>query len=352
MVSRSPILLFQRNVKNRFIIAGACFCFSVLAIAILFKISEVPNTKKNGFERFFKSSSPIKPTLYKNLNVPGFYIIEINQDNIFLANQDTQELLVANTDFSQVQNQTLDVPKELDRMDLVGMVDSNIYLVNRKNGSIFDYRNKSNTELSNMHFTDALAISDETFILRTADSLSHQHVISKVNLRTLHSKHQIQALEKQVDGFLCTDGMFVYDKQLNRVVYIYYYRNGFVCLDTNLNVIYNANTIDTTTKAKIQVRKNKFNEYNFSQPAVVTNKKAAVSQGLLFIHSGLLADNEDRREFSKSSVIDVYDLSNGKYRFSFHVVDQGKSKISAFRVFKGNLVAIQGNFLFLYSLDF
>ncbi len=339
-------------MKKRFIIAGACFCFSVLASAILFKFSEVPNTKKNGFERIFKSSSPLTPTLFKDLGVPGFYIIGINQGNIFLANQNTHELLVVNADLSGMKKQTLEVPEEFDRTDLVAMVDSKIFLINRINRTIFDNDKKSNADLSNMHFTAAIPISNETFILRTADSFTHQHVIAKVNLRTFQSKHQMQALEKQVDGFLCTDGMFVYDRQMNRVVYVYYYRNGFVCLDTNLNMICKANTIDTTTKAKIQVRKNKFNENNFSQPAVVTNKKAAVTQGLLFIYSGLLADNEDRKEFSKSSVIDVYDLINRNYRFSFHVVDQGKSKISDFRVFDDNLVAVQGNFLFLYSLDF
>src|SRR5205814_1160866 len=112
-------------------------------------------------------------------------------------------------------------------------------------------------------------------------------------------------------------------------------------------------TIDTTSHARIKVSQiESKNMDTLSAPPVTVNKGGCVSGDYIFINSGLLSNNEEKKGFDRCSVIDVYNLKNGEYRFSFYLPDYDKKKISDFRVFNKTLVAIYDHFLYSYQLNF
>jgi len=135
-------------------------------------------------------------------------------------------------------------------------------------------------------------------------------------------------------------------------LYIYFYRNQFICLDTNLNIIYTGRTIDTNSVAKIKLAEIKSeNKKTFFTPPKVINKFNCVAGESIFINSTLNANNEDNSFFRTHSAIDVYSLKTGRYCYSFYLPEIEGKKIQSFRVIDKTLIAIQGRYLVTYTLD-
>ena len=159
-------------------------------------------------------------------------------------------------------------------------------------------------------------------------------------------------LTKQIDGLFCTDGMLNYDPGTQILVYIYYYRNEFILLDKNLNIIKTGHTIDTTKIARIKVANiNSDKSTNLAAPPEFINLRSSISGDWLFIQSPVKAINEQEDEFSNNSVIDIYTISDDKYRFSIYIPDLNHKKISAFQVRGKNLYAIQDKYLTIFRLN-
>jgi hypothetical protein len=158
--------------------------------------------------------------------------------------------------------------------------------------------------------------------------------------------------KKQIDGIFCTDGVLHYDKQIPMLVYIYFYRNEFITMDTNMHIISRARTIDTTSTAKIKMTKvMPENIITFSVPPLTVNKHSCVSGKFLFNHSGLRADNENKKTFDQSSVIDVYNLRDNRYLGSFYLQDYDHKKLSGFRVDGNRLLAIYDHYLLRFEIN-
>ena len=160
---------------------------------------------------------------------------------------------------------------------------------------------------------------------------------------------QEYVLKKQVDGLLCTDGVLDYSSQLNLVIYTYRYRNQYICLDTNLNVVRFGKTIDTTSVAKISVSE-MHGKITMAKPPLMVNREAYVYGKYLFVHSNLMARNESLENFKNNSVVDVYDLSNASYRFSFYVENYNGLKMQQFKVSGLSFIALFRDVVVKYDL--
>jgi hypothetical protein len=127
-----------------------------------------------------------------------------------------------------------------------------------------------------------------------------------------------------------------YSSVSNSLVYLYYYRNEFICADTNLNLKYRGKTIDTNTVAKIKIAKlNSRNQLTLAEPPLLVNKSACVWKNYLFVQSHLIADNENKEIFRHASVMDVY----------------SQNKVKSFKVADNHLVAIFGRYYLSYQLS-
>jgi hypothetical protein len=206
---------------------------------------------------------------------------------------------------------------------------------------------------STYYFLGTGTISSCCAILRIFDRAHHQFLFAKENFVNHKVNYAPGILEPQIDSLFSNDGILDFAPGNPYFVYVYSYRNKFICLDTNLLLKYHGRTIDTTNQAKIYLTEiSSTHTRTFSRPPSIVNKHSCISDKWIFIHSFLKANNEDSKTFDKCSVIDVYSIKDGKYALSFYLPDYKFKKISGFQVFNKTLVAMYDKYVYTYSINF
>ncbi len=260
---------------------------------------------------------------------------------------DTSRIRLLLPEFSSIKSYGLDV-----------QIDSPFFYVT--DGAIpFIYKGKvadwsaSRVLFDSAYFLDIIALNGSGFVTRSYSNRAGRALLTRISTEepklTLHP----EILEKQVDGLFCTDGMLHYDKTSDLLVYLYYYRNQFIVMDSLLNIHYRGNTIDTFRVAQVEIKslsRSGHTSRRLSGPPPYVNKNSATSAGKLFVHSMVAAKNEDMNEFRDASVIDVYDLLSGEYRFSFYIYHRDGEKIKSFHVTDYHLYAIYDHYITKYRL--
>lgn len=191
-------------------------------------------------------------------------------------------------------------------------------------------------------------ISGSSLVVNTYDSALRKAVMTKITFGS-GEPTSVDNLVKQVDGVLCTDGRFVYERGRAELIYIYHYRNTILKLDTNLRVLETRRTIDTTRSSKLKVERVKSdNRYTFTAPPYVVNKNACLNGDWLLIQSRVRADNDPDEPGSSFETIDVYSLRDLNYRFSFRLPVTPNEIIVSFAATDQYLFVVQGNRLERY----
>jgi hypothetical protein len=336
-----------------------CSLFSLALVFGLYQLSDKINHEPNGFIRLFP---PHRTKLMRTLDLEynSYYIAGATPQHVYLANLMTPTLLIK-TNYALTDTQRLSLrfaeKTKIASASRVTIDPSNIYVMDGVTPAIFKGRLSDLTvrPMRNCrnYFIGSLPISPQTFILKFFSLSMQKSVLAK---KTLGRDSVIRApdiLEKQIDGMFCTDGAMSYDSASSAVVYVYYYRNQFIRMDTSLHVLYRGRTIDTTSHARIKVSHYESKGMSaLTAPPVFVNKHSCISGDYIFIHSGLRSNNEEKENFDNSSVIDVYTLKDGKYKLSFYLPDYKKKKVSGFRVFNKTLVALHDRYLVTHRLNF
>jgi hypothetical protein len=218
-------------------------------------------------------------------------------------------------------------------------------------GTVGEWRAKRNAH-SGTYFTHSVPITPNSFAIRTLNTHTHEFALAKQSAVTPDVKFNHALLEKQVDGLFCTDGTLHYNRELKQLVYLYFYRNQFICMDTSLNLLYRGHTIDTTSHVKIKPGKiSSANALTMAAPPLLVNKRSCVYGNRLFVHSGMIGKNEDSKVFNKSSVIDVYDLTDGEYVLSFYLDNYDRHKMKNLTVVGNKLIALYDHYMIVYTLS-
>jgi hypothetical protein len=337
-----------------------CLVFSLLLIAVLYILSDKLNHKKNGFIRIIPPDR-IMPMKTRDIKYADYYIAGITSHHIYLGNiqapghllvtdytlRDTQHLQLYSSDTSKFAWNAVKV-----------LIDSpDIYMTEGITPSILKGSmpsfNISRCRIDSIRFSISVPISEESFVFRTYSPRLKQQILIKKTFDSPHFKIILFELEKQSDGIFSTDGMLLYEHNQAYLIYVYFYRNLFVCLDTNLNQVYKGKTIDTISIAKIKIENIKSeNEQTFSSPPLLVNKKSCVNGKWFFVNSKLKANNENKELFNHSSVIDIYSTKNGQYNFSFYLPDYNGKKLNDFRVYDNTLIALFDQYIRIFKLNF
>ena len=160
-----------------------------------------------------------------------------------------------------------------------------------------------------------------------------------------HGKEAVEIysgiLKTKGDGIFDTDGMLLYNQDLKKVIYVYYYRNSFVVAGDNFKSFYEGKTIDTITQVPMDFAYLKGNtEKKFARQPEKVNRYAATSGNYLFVKSDRLGRYEMEEMSRQASIIDVYDLSKGSYEFSFYLYHYAGEEIQSFMVYWDILVGL------------
>lgn len=335
-------------------ILAALTIISALMVCRLYFLSLKDKDVKNGFVREIRQEH-LKLLYSINLGHQDYYFAGLDVGVCYLGSVGTPGRL---TEVRGAQQRTVTILNPVTDKVRAGKIyiDSPyFYLADLVNYRIYRGNTSAWRIDHEIHeprfFSEFIAIGAGSLVLRSLNPARSAYVLSKEIFpydRTIEAAH---LLEKQIDGLFCTDGMLTFDKEAHKFVYIYYYRNQFICADTSLNLLYRSNTIDTISQAKVKVALiESMGASVLAGPPLIVNRKTFCSAGRLYINSNLIADNEDAESFRSSDVIDSYLTSNGQYAFSFYVPKIKDQRLRYFAV-NGNLMyALHGQTLSVYSV--
>lgn len=199
------------------------------------------------------------------------------------------------------------------------------------------------------YFSQLQIIDPTNFVFRAQSSTTKTQVLGRLSLNacpkvTLHDN----LLEKQVDGMFDTDGRLLYDEISGRLVYVYTYRNEILAMDKGLHLIQKLHTIDTISRAQIQVHELADGSHKMNKPPLEVNKTSVVYDGVLFNESNLMGKFESQEMWRNASIVDMYRIDKQEYLGSFYVQNRGKNKISQMLVTDKYLFVLSGHEMVRY----
>ena len=331
---------------------------SLFIVFLLYRFSSKNTDHRNGFNRKFHAVEIVD---YKEMNMKyvDYYIAGFTSNQIYLGNYHSPiYILKTNYNLSDTLSLYLTM-KDTTRYFFKSArltVDSPYIYVNEGITPFLSYGRLNDLTLTKhmdpkSFFLTSLPISPSSIILKGVLGDPQETCIIKQINSPPYITNAPWVLEKQIDGIFCTDGTLDYDRKTSQLVYVYRYRNEFICMDTSLTVTFKANTIDTTSVAKIKVATiESEGKITLSSPPLKVNKRICVSNGKLFVHSELLADNESKDDFKRNAAIDTYSLRDGSYLFSFYIPLPNGKMLKDFQIVDSSIIAIYDNLLRVYKM--
>ena len=204
------------------------------------------------------------------------------------------------------------------------------------------------TKFSNALFTRSVLISTNSVALRMFEGVDQ--IFAKGDLLTgkLVKENGISA--KKEDAGLSSDGLLHYDKTKNLLVYVSFYNNQVLYLDTNMNLISKNKTIDNVANGFRAGEIKSKGKITSLEPRRLVNVYSSTCNGLLFTNSRLKSKEETEHIFNEVSVIDVYDIGNGLYIGSFYLPSYKNEKLKTFDVLDGKILVMYKHNIITYTL--
>lgn len=324
-------------------------------VVVLFLSSEYIIKKENNFIRRF-GQHPIRNEKAYELGVNSYYFAGMSGGKIYLGNV-TTPLVLTSIDTALTKKKSVKI--KIDpavhpfRSILVKVLQPYFYVYDGNVPVI--YRGQLGDSLAHTisfedsYFSQLEVIDSLNFVFRALSSKTKTQVLGKLSLNqnpkvALHET----LLEKQVDGVFDTDGQLLRDNITGMLTYIYAYRNGFLVMDGNLNLLQKLHTIDTISRAQVQVRLLSDGRHKMDAPPLQVNKKSAVYGQVLFNQSNLMGKFESREMWQRAVVVDMYRTGKQEYLGSFYVLNRGKNTMSRMLATDKHLFVLSGNEIVRY----
>lgn len=337
------------------IITLLCICIGL--IVILYKYSDRDKKTSNGFKRILSEKKAIvEGSLDLDNNVYSIFEVTSTFIRLYQYRKPYEQLKIPINLIRQNSIYLSDALSDKEKyggLNSVTNVGKFMFILVGWTASAYqissDQKKIGHSQLDTVPFNQSEAINSNLFLLTSRaqiDGITRR----KLKMVDFHGKEKSSYIpEMQIDGNFCTDGQFRYDRDSKRLVYMFYYRGEFTCLDTNLNVLYQAKTIDTVKHANIHLKTVGRLTTQSTEPKIV-NKRISVSNNKLYLNSALKADNESKTAFENNQVFDVYDLNNGQYSGSFYLPKFNKKILTEFKVYNQKIVALYQNTLVVFTI--
>lgn len=330
---------------------------AITIITILFLLSEDIMEHRNNFVR--RLPEQVDKIHDTDLKFNSYYIAGEANGKIYLGNI-TMPLLL--TEVDTMLNIKKEITVHIDKMELPFKavqinVQADYFFVS--DGTIpAVFRGKTGTwkakyipiktkQFSNQVFMDSISMA-----YRTRNENSEGVLGFSAFGKTKDNFLRPGLLQKQIDGIFDTDGLLMFDKSIDRSVYLYYYRNQFIVTDPKLTLVSKGKTIDTISKAQIKVAYNSDrNERKLAAPPLTVNKNGYLHNGLLFVNAALIGKFEDIKMWKQASMIDVYDVRTSTYIQSFYVYNIDGKRLSRYIISGNNFYGLVGTHIVCYKLN-
>jgi hypothetical protein len=359
ILSALSILHLSSNKKSTYIKLLLLMGIGSLVICIIFLSSEKQIKQNNAFIRRYMPH-PIEKIGEYDLKFNSYYIAGVDDDSIYLGNY-TTPLYVTTFDYAlkkinefQIEIDSMHLPYKRVRISMnspyVFVGDGTVPVIFK--GTI-NSRKASLYSFHDAYFTEFLVADSNTIGITTKSIKTKSTALGKINKLNESIKFYIndEILIKEMDGSFDSDGLFLWNNFFQKFIYTYYYRNKFVVADKNLNKIKLSKTIDTISNPILDIAYySKSNHYKLGSKSVMVNRQSSTDGNYLYINSDRLGKYENDEVLKFAKIIDVYDLRDDTYAFSFYLYHQPKGKLQEFKIYKDVLVAIIDDQLWLYRL--
>ncbi|MEK6506978.1 DoxX family protein [Myroides sp. C4067] len=346
----------NKTNKNRFIISSILLTILSIGIVILlFLSSEHIIKKENPFIRKFASYALNYVNEY-DLELNSYYLIGLQNDSIYLGNSTAPLFLGSlstNLDTLVSSSLQLEDSEKTYYKTRLHIIDSLVYLTDGVVPFIYKGRLKSKKlerQSSKYYFSLSQPIAENSIIVRARSKSKGADVLGLIDLEKLSIDLNDSLLTKQIDGVFDTDGTLLYNQELNRVIYTYFYRNEYLVIKPTLTLEYTGKTIDTISKAQITISSLQ-QEKQMLTPPLTTNMGTATFGNYLLINSNLKGKNEAKINWRNTSVIDVYDLRDSSYQFSFVIPNRKNNKLVEFIFNDQYLFVVFDTYIRKYELN-
>lgn len=351
----------MKTIKKHLILSSLVLLSVVSTLFALYKTTKLPNNQSNGFYRNF---AKIELKQLQSLLVGNeFYqICGATTSSTFLVGQNPLAIFKVNNSNNERDTFLINASIPADKISPFKLlIDSPFIYLHINNlsttlqGKLVGDSTLKFTKLKSELFTKSVQISPSIMIARAFNSQLGNQVFRKINTTTGEILKEAQIIKQQGDNGMATDGFLVYDQESRKLYYTQFFSNEIFCMDTSLNLLFNAKTIDTTNTTNISLS----NEDKGSGKANITSSFArsqvnrlGFSNGkYLFISSSLRSDNEKISDFRNNDPIDIYELNTGKYIGSFYIPKINKQSFRS-AIAKGDtLYVLHYNQLNAYILN-
>src|SRR5690606_19572253 len=121
---------------------------------------------------------------------------------------------------------------------------------------------------------------------------------------------------------------------------------------TCLTLSYRGQTIDTVKNAVINIVSTHSGQVRtLAKKPLKINHYSYSAGKYLFIKSDRLGRFEPEEMLKDASIIDVYNLENKIYEFSFYLYNYAGEEIKSFHIYKNLLIGLSKNHVILYRLQ-
>jgi len=328
-------------------------------VTLMFVFSEKKMHRNNAFQRRYPHH-PANEIHKLDLEYNSYYFGGVTADRLYLGNASApMHLLAMDRERLDTIHRVLTISNpDLDFRYLQTLVDSTaVYCMDGTVPVIFQ---ADLTNLKGMkqpfkipQFIKAVPIMGKAFVFRAYDTQTGGNIIGQFSLDAeTKIEYYPNILRAKGDVFFDTDGILLYNKQLQKALYVYFYRNEYDVANRDFSLDYRGRTIDTISVAQLDVRAIETkNEKKFGKNPIIVNIQAATYGKYLFIQSDRLGKYESEKMLKGASIIDVYNLQSKTYDFSFYLYHPGLEKLKEFRVDGLTLYALVDHYLIEYHLD-
>ena len=197
-------------------------------------------------------------------------------------------------------------------------------------------------------FSTAVPLSTDEYVLRTYNVNRNNVNLSLLDIKdsSFRKINGILDEEGQSKDLFSNDGMLIYNKELKKIVYVFYYKNKVFHFDKNLKDKQVLQTIDTIATPDFNISYlEKKQQLKMSKNGTMVHKYAATSGNFLYISSDRMGKNERSEMYREATIIDVYNLKTNTYHNSFYFYNYKNKPINQFYVQDGYIIGIGSNFL-------
>lgn len=327
---------------------------SSLFLFYMHRKSEEMLHQENAFIRRFPQH-PISENARLSLGLNSYYFAGVNGDTIYLGNTTSPFVLTKITDFKNIRDFNLKSSSNSYHFQAptIHVSDNKIYLTDGTIPVVYQglvgNQNLNPILQPKQKFNKIAFVNDGGYILSSHNRSFDIQTLGKISKESPHKiTWKPDLLKKNQDGYFEPDGMLLYDKSLNRVVYVYYYKNQFIVTDSHLNLKGTFRTIDSLSVPKIDVVKMSDGSKKIGNKAIIVNKKTLVHKGVLFIESDRVGKYEYKDQWKRAVTMDMYSITNQKYLGSFYVPKPKGQKRMQYAIDDQNLYIIIENEIIRY----